>query len=133
MKKLIMTFIVLTSFSTLAAPCTLSLYMPALEYQTADYQNNVKMTLKSKGFKILEDQGINRADYKGQYLLSFGTEGVFRIQEVATASLYSGKISRGDSLQTHFSDRKRTFGGDKFDAYLSLLKWVPSCDQLNPR
>ena len=112
MKKSLLALLMLTSFSSWSATCTLSLYMPALEYQTADYQNEVKSILKQKGFKIVEDQDINRANYKGQYLLSFVTEGVFRIQEVATASLYSGKISGGGSMHTRFEDSKRTFGGD---------------------
>ncbi len=133
MKKSFFTLLMLTSFSSWSATCTLSLYMPALEYQTADYQNEVKSILKQKGFKILEDQDINRANYKGQYLLSFTTEGVFRFQEVASATLYSGKIAGGGSMRTHFQDSKRTFGGDEFDGYMILLKRVPSCDQLNPR
>lgn len=133
MKKLLFTILTLTSFSSWAATCTLSLYMPALEYQTADYQNEVKSILKQKGFKIVEDREINRANYKGQYLLSFTTEGVFRFQEVASASLYSGKIAEGGTMHTRFKDSKRTFGGDEFEAYMTLLRRVPTCDQLNPR
>jgi hypothetical protein len=69
--------------------------MPALEFQTTDYQNEVKSLLKQKGFKIVEDQDINRANYKGQYLLSFVTKGVFRIQELANPVFIQEKFLEG--------------------------------------
>lgn len=123
MKKLLFFLLVLTSFKTFAGPCTLSLYMPGLKYETADYQQQVKNLLKQKRFKVVEDQDFARADYKGQFLLEFVTDGVFRFQEVAQMSLYQGK----NPYTIRHRSSKRTWGGDSYEAYFSLLSGLPSC------
>lgn len=104
--------------------------MPALDYQTAEYQNEVRAILKQKSFDIVEDKNFARSEYKGRFLLEFVTEGVFRIQEVATASLYQ-KRSAEVKYQIRFRDSRYTLGGDEFISYMKLLKRVPSCQEVS--
>jgi hypothetical protein len=103
--------------------------MPALGYQTSEYQDEVRAVLSQKGFSIVEDKDFARSEYKGRFLLEFVTDGVFRIQEKATVSIYQ-KRSAEIKYQIRFRDSKYTLGGDEFLSYMKLLKRIPSCQEI---
>lgn len=123
MKLFLAAILTTLSFSSFANVCTLSIYMPTLEYETKAYKSELFSIIKSKGYKIVEENVGVRADFKGEFLLEYVTEGVFKFQEKAIVSLYKDN----KNFYVKFSDSKRTYGSDQADEYMELTRRIPSC------
>jgi hypothetical protein len=123
MKKMILLITLILNINTWAKDCSLSLYMPVLDQRGEEIQKEVFDTLARKNYQPVEQVSI-RSDLKTTYLLNFSSSGVIRFGEKVEMNLYE---VHNNQYTPRYERVKRTFGGDMFEGFMDLLKYLPSC------
>lgn len=129
MKKLLLGMLTLTSLSTFAEDCKVSIYgVGPTDKQSEKFVLKVTKVLKDKNFELVDFVNYV-SEVKTKYTISLATDGVFPISFTSSVVLIDNSQGGSDGMMVEKMSKLKLMRADD-NIYLKLIKKLSSCEEI---